>query len=1076
MERTNGTRGRFCWILVALAAIAGAAQGPAQADGHSRVSPAFAEPVTLASKDGVLEVRLNAHQGAARLDTAAVPVRNALLFGYTLVQGTASNGIASASDVYPAPTLQVAPGETLVIHLENGLKDLTVRDFYDPNYAARGAAVPLHPAPLSESPINLHTHGLHVSPKGNSDNVLLHMPAGTANTYVYRIPAEHPQGAYWYHPHLHTLTAPHVYFGLAGLLTIGRADGNLPVVTRQAIPIRTMALQYNFVFDRQGASPQFNNANWPQFVSTLEPPAPGALAAGTYRPVLAPVNFTQARPGTTFATVWYAGPLSINNMRGRFQFIPNSLQSFTAAAGSAGNVPADPAQPDHLRDVQFTVNGQFQPTLRTKAGQTEIWVLSNISDIAYVNLRLTETATGRHPKIAIVGQDGNPSPVVRFPEDEDGTRLLIPPASRFAIAVTMPETGDLVLEMPPLGGGARTQNAPGILYTANGTDNPPAVLGTLSVAPAAVSYFDGFFFFPTQVLARAVPDGGQASAKDATKGTTTPFREGEPLVAGVPFDDLSKLTPDLTRRILINGGFLNDLASTADPKSFIYAFDSGAFPNVPLIQPRLGSVEEWAFSNVNNDEHPIHVHVNDFQLVAMSDPTVDLTLGPLMQGLDNVNVPAPNLGPEESVIQPGTLSIRTRFLDYAGLFVMHCHRLNHEDNGLMALVNIIPAVSTYAVALPGGPGRAASVRVFDNNGDRPIATVTPFPGFEGTVSVAMGDVDGDGVHDLVVGAGAGRAPEVVVVSGAAAKGAVPFIRELARFRAFDAGATGGVSVAVAQIDGTAADNIIAGSGPGARSEVKVFRSTLLPLGWAPALFSSFSPYGDDRSGVTLSTGFVDFSTGRQSIVTAPGPGVPARVRVFAFPLLSPVGAGTAVALSPPAPATPIPAALAPFGDICRGNVDRFEPVTTAEFSPFGDDYKGGVSLATGWLAGVLGGAERIVVGQLDGGAVKVFSSGSALDGGPAMYLHSAAAHPQVAFGEMATLQPFGAGGRGLSVATTSTTEGADLLVSAPPDGGRPAQVVRFHMARPDPSAKQLEARRVGQAEVASLGRITLGGD
>ena len=1091
MGTVNGLRRHSRWLLLAFGIIGAAAQAQAQAQAQTpsrapaqgRAAPAFREPVTLASKDGVLEVRLTAHQSAARLDTSAVPVKNALLFGYTLVQGTASDGVAAARDVYPAPTLQVAPGETLVIHLENGLKDLTVRDFYDPNYAARGAAVPLDPAPLSESPINLHTHGLHVSPRGNSDNVLLHMPAGTANTYVYRIPVDHPQGAYWYHPHLHTLTAAHVYFGLAGLLTIGRADGNLPVVTQQAIPIRNMALQYNFVFDRQGPAPQFNNANWPQFVSTLEPPAPGALAAGTYRPVLAPVNFMQARPGTQFATVWYAGPLSINNMRGRFQFIPNSLQSFTAAAGSAGNVPADPARPDHLRDVQFTVNGQFQPTLRSKPGQTEIWVLSNISDIAYMNVRLTETATGRHPKIAILGQDGNPSPVVRYPTDEDGTRLLIPPASRFAIAVTMPETGDLVLEMPPLGGGARTQNAPGILYTANGTENPPAVLGTLSVAPSAVSYFDGFFFFPTQVLARAVPDGGQLTKKDTTKGTTTVFREGEPLVAGAPFDDLSRLTPDLTRRILINGGFLNDLASTDDPKTFIYAFDSGAFPNVPLIQPRLGSVEEWAFSNINNDEHPIHVHVNDFQLVAMSDPTVDLTLGPLMQGLDNVNVPAPNLGPEESVIQPGTLSIRTRFLDYAGLFVMHCHRLNHEDNGLMALVNIIPAVSTYAVAIPGGPGRAASVRVFDNNGDRLLATVTPFPGFEGTVNVAMGDVDGDGVYDLVVGAGAGRAPEVAVFSGGAGKGgagqgAATFTRELARFRAFDAGATGGVSVAVAQIDGTTADNIIAGSGPGVRSEVKVFRSTLLPLGWAPALFSSFSPYGEDRSGVTLGTGFVDFATGRQSIVTAPGPGAPARVKVFAFPLLSPIGAATPVALSPPAPApaTPIPAALAPFGDICRGNVDRFEPVISAEFSPFGDDYKGGVSLATGWLAGVLGGAERIVVGQLDGGTVKVFSSGSALDGGPVMYLHSAAAHPQVAFGEMASLQPFGAGGRGLSVATTSTTEGADLLVSAPPEGGRPAKVLRFHMVRPAPSARQLEARRVGETEVASTGRITLGGD
>ena len=49
-------------------------------------------------------------------------------------------------------------------------------------------------------------------------------------------------------------------------------------------------------------------------------------------------------------------------------------------------------------------------------------------------------------------------------------------------------------------------------------------------------------------------------------------------------------------------------------------------------------------------------------------------------------------------IERGRLSIRTKFEDYTGIFVMHCHRLNHEDNGLMALVNVIPAVSTYAVS------------------------------------------------------------------------------------------------------------------------------------------------------------------------------------------------------------------------------------------------------------------------------------------------------------------------------------------------------------------------------------------
>ena len=893
-------------------------------------------------------------------------------------------------------------------------------------------------------------------PKGNADNVLLHIPAGMSNTYTYNIPLSMPQGAYWYHSHLHGLTAAQTYLGLVGLLSIGRTDGNLPLVTQNNIPVRNMLLQYNFVFDRAHGLAQLNNPYWPQFVSSITPPQGDELAKGTYRPLLTPVNFSQSKPGEKYFTVWYAGPLSIHNTRGLLQFIPSNLLRFTAHAGSADpGVPPNPSLPDFQRDVQFTVNGQFQPVIKSKAGQTEIWVLANVSDVAYMNVQLTETATGRHPKIAIVGQDGNPYPAVHHPVTDDGTRLLIPPASRFAIAVTIPAEGELILEMPPRGGGAKTITTPGVLYTNNGSDNPPALLGSLSALPSAISYADGFFVFPTQVLAKAVPSEGP--------GRTTVFAEGQPLGAYTSFVELSDKTPDFVRNIMISGGFLNKLASIEDPKSFIYAFDGGAFPNVPLIQPRLNSVEEWRFINHNNDEHPIHVHVNDFQVTEYYDPTTGLRTGPDRFGVDNANAPAPTMQIDESVIEPGILSIRTRFDDYIGPFVMHCHRLNHEDNGLMMLINVIPAISSYAVAVPGAPGKAAEVRVHDGNGDRLLATVTPFPGYEGSVSVAMGDVDDDGVYDLLVGAGKDHAPEVVVYSGAAKNGKNAFGTELARFRPFAAEARGGVSVAAAQIDGTSADNIIVGSGPGIPSAVRVYSSTLPSSpGTAPVLFSSFSPYAGDRSGVSLSTGFVDYATGRYSIVTAPGPGVAAEVKVFVFPLLKPMSNRSGH----------------PAGHTGMHAAGPSQPTNTASFKPFGDAYTGGVSLATGWLAGSLGGAERIIVSQLaDAGTVKVFSSGSALDEGPALYLHSPNEHGHApAFREIASFNPFD-GTSGTRVATTSTTTGADLLVSGVVAQGRSASVVKYEFVRPHAQATTLQARRLGEVfSAAGSQPVTLGGD
>jgi len=155
----------------------------------------------------------------------------------------------SGDNIYPAPTLQVYPGQTLIVHFNNGLSGLTIGDYYNPAYTPKGQAIPIYPAPMKSSPINLHVHGVHVSPRQRRQRAARHR-ARMSNTYVYHVPTSMPQGAYWYHSHLHTVTASQTYYGLAGLLAIGRVDGNLPVVTAKHVPIRNFILQYNDVFDR----------------------------------------------------------------------------------------------------------------------------------------------------------------------------------------------------------------------------------------------------------------------------------------------------------------------------------------------------------------------------------------------------------------------------------------------------------------------------------------------------------------------------------------------------------------------------------------------------------------------------------------------------------------------------------------------------------------------------------------------------------------------------------------------------------------------------------------------------------
>src|SRR5262245_65375855 len=115
-----------------------------------------------------------------------------------------------------------------------------------------------------------------------------------------------------------------------------------------------------------------------------------------------------------------------------------------------------------------------------------------------------------------------------------------------------------------------------------------------------------------------------------------------------------------------------------------------------------------------------------------------------------------------------------------------------------------------------GPGGGPHVEVFDSGAGAPVMSFYAFdPAFAGGVYVALGDVTGDGVPDLIVGAGPGGGPHVRVFDGVTGA-------EIRSFFAYDAAFTGGVRVAAGDVTGDGVADIVTGAGTGGGPHVRVF--------------------------------------------------------------------------------------------------------------------------------------------------------------------------------------------------------------------------------------------------------------
>ncbi|HSL09291.1 MAG TPA: multicopper oxidase family protein [Pseudonocardiaceae bacterium] len=264
------------------------------------------------------------------------------------------------------------------------------------------------------------------------------------------------------------------------------------------------------------------------------------------------------------------------------------------------------------------VNGQHQPVIRAAPQAAQRWRIVNGCTSRVLSVRLADHT------LTQVAQDG-----VFLPAPTDRDRVVLAPGNRVDVLVRPARTGRYALVTDPYDRGS--------IGMMGGSMGPSRASGPITLATLAVEGPAQ----PSPLLPATLP------APPAPQG---------------PVDGRRQLTFAMGMGGMGMRGM--GMRFTIDGRTFDHQRDDQTV--------RLGSTEDWVITNTSPMDHPFHLHVWPFHVLA------DSTGIPHTAALQDVV-----LIPARSWVQ-----LRIPFTDYPGRSVYHCHILDHEDAGMMGTLNV----------------------------------------------------------------------------------------------------------------------------------------------------------------------------------------------------------------------------------------------------------------------------------------------------------------------------------------------------------------------------------------------------
>jgi FtsP/CotA-like multicopper oxidase with cupredoxin domain len=290
-------------------------------------------------------------------------------------------------------------------------------------------------------------------------------------------------------------------------------------------------------------------------------------------------------------------------------------------------------------------------TITMHTGQPEFWRVANAAANTIMDLRVKYD--GVDQPVQVVGYDGVPA------GSQDGkgqgvlvteTAMLVPPASRieFIVAPPGPDVKTAVLETENIEGGPAADT------------NPTRPLAQILVSNAPLH------------LPRTPKPNGPAN-KQRFEDLKTARVTGRRVLyfsetpAILPRDGNGRVAEPVAFYITVDG----QLRELFDPN------------NPPAITTTQGAVEEWKIENRSPEVHEFHMHQIHFLVQEISGVKIPLDQ---QQFRDTFQVPYWD-GKHAYPYIKVKMDFRGAVV---GDFVYHCHILDHEDGGMMAIIRVLP--------------------------------------------------------------------------------------------------------------------------------------------------------------------------------------------------------------------------------------------------------------------------------------------------------------------------------------------------------------------------------------------------